>query len=361
MVKFLRYIKDINKFSEGGYTNGGGTVAEINYLKCLTEFDDVEFIILTSKAFDGNFLNAKIIQVEDNQQKIDEKIKEINPDFVLSRISKDFPHSFSLHSHSPFYSVNRSKGIMRFIKNIIYQKKFNQIRKEYSNFTPNTKIIAGSNKMKFDYVSNMNFKPSNVFVVHPGCKEIYQEMPEKIKKDYVTFGLVANSSFNKGGEFSLFAFAKLKKYGYNFKVKFVAKRPQKAFIPKCLISILGLKNYVEIVPRYKNMNEFYKTIDCMLLPSQNEAFGLVVTEAMTYGIPSIVSDTTGVAEIIDGTNGLKFERNTKDYSEKLKQFIELYQNDFEGYKNLSKRAFDTSKKFTWKNFAKNIYQIAQDT
>lgn len=360
MTKFLRYIKDLNRFTEGGYTNGGGTVAELNHLKCLTDIEGVEFIVLTSKPFDGTFLNAQIFQVEDDQQKIDEKIKEIKPDFVLSRVSRDFSHCFCLHSHSPFFSVNRSKGIVRFIRNLLYQKKYKEIKKEYSKFNQNTKIIAGSDKMKADYVTNMGFNPENVFVVRPGCKEIYKEMPEKIKKDVVTFGLVANSSLNKGGEFSLFAFAKLKKQGYKFKVKYVAKRPNKAFIPKFLISVLGLKNYVEIVPRYKNMEEFYKTIDCMLLPSQNEAFGLVVTEAMTYAIPSIVSDTTGVAEIIDNTNGITFKRNTFDFAEKLKNFIDMYEKDFESYKKLSEKAFETSKKFTWKNYAKNIFKLATE-
>lgn len=360
MTKFLRYIKDLNRFLEGGYTNGGGTVAELNYLKCLTEFDDVEFVVLTSKPFDGTFLNAQIIQVEDNPQKINDKIKEIRPDFVLSRVSRDFPHSFPLHCHSPFFSVNRSKGIIRFIKNLLYQKKYSEIRNEYSNFNPNTRILAGSDKMKTDYVTNMNLSSENIFVIRPGCKEIYKEMPEKQKNDFVTFGLVANSSFNKGGEFSLFAFAKLKKTGCKFKVKYVAKRPNKAFIPKFLISVLGLKDYIEIVPRYKNMEEFYKTIDCMLLPSMNEAFGLVVTEAMTYAIPSIVSDTTGVAEIIDNTNGITFERNTEDFAQKLKGFIDMYEKDFEGYVNMSKRAFETSKKFTWQNYAKNLYNLAKE-
>ena len=360
MTKFVRYIYDINKFLEGGYTNGGGAVAELNYLKCLTEIEGVELVVLTAKEFNGNFFNAQIIQVEGNHHKIDEKIKEIRPDFILSGVNNIFPHCFFLHSHSPFFSVNRSKGIVRFIRNLLYQKKYREIRKEYSNFNQNTKIIAGSNKMKTDYVTNMGFNPENVFVVRPGCKEIYKEMPEKIKNDVVTFGLVANSSLNKGGEFSLFVFAKLKKQGYKFKVKYIAKRPNKAFIPKLLINILGLKSYVEIVPRYKNMEEFYKTIDCMLLPSQNEAFGLVVTEAMTYSIPSIVSNTTGVAEIIDNTNGITFERNTFDFAEKLKNFIEMYENDFEEYKNMSSRAFETSKKFTWENYAKNIFKLATE-
>lgn len=41
---------------------------------------------------------------------------------------------------------------------------------------------------------------------------------------------------------------------------------------------------------------FYRTIDCLVLPSrEHDPFGLVIAEAMAAGVPTIVTDTCGIA------------------------------------------------------------------
>jgi glycosyltransferase involved in cell wall biosynthesis len=61
-------------------------------------------------------------------------------------------------------------------------------------------------------------------------------------------------------------------------------------------------------------------LDCMyercrftILPSVREGFGLVAVESWLHGKPAIVSDRSGIAELIsDGTNGLLFDPNDTD-------------------------------------------------
>ena len=110
------------------------------------------------------------------------------------------------------------------------------------------------------------------------------------------------------------------------------------------------------------MEYFYKSIDCLILPSINEAFGLVVLEAMSYSKPALVSSTAGACEIIDdNNNGFIFIRKSIYMLLKnLKKIINIYKNDFTLYQKISNEAYLTSKKYTWKNFALNVIKSLED-
>lgn len=55
----------------------------------------------------------------------------------------------------------------------------------------------------------------------------------------------------------------------------------------------------------EKMVDYYKKADIVIIPSHYEGFGIVAVEAMSWGIPVIASDTSGLAEIVKhGINGL---------------------------------------------------------
>jgi len=90
------------------------------------------------------------------------------------------------------------------------------------------------------------------------------------------------------------------------------------------------------------------------LPSLNEAFGLVVTEAATNSKPSIVSSTTGVRELIqDGENGFVFDREknaANNLAQKLQEVADIYFNKHEKFVELAKKAHEIPEKLDWKKF-----------
>ena len=49
-----------------------------------------------------------------------------------------------------------------------------------------------------------------------------------------------------------------------------------------------------------NVADYYQALDIYVLPAHVEEFGRVVLEAMTYGLPVVVSDRVGAAEILEG-------------------------------------------------------------
>jgi len=354
MKKIAIYFYDLDRIYQGGFVNGGGAVVDIAILNELSKMKDIDLTIFSTVKYTGNELDAKIIYVEKDFQKISEAIKKEGCEVVLAEFVEGIEQIVMLHIHSQLFKMSRVPFFFRPIKFLLNLKEIKKQKKYFENFKGNSKFSAPSKKIKQDYVKNYKIPEDRVFVNYLGCDKLYETCPETTKKDKITFGLVANSSVNKGGQFALLTFGKLKKQGYDFKLKLIVKRPQKDFITKFLVKLLNLEDNVEILPRFENMEEFYSQIDCMLLPSLNESFGLVVTEAMSRGIPSIASETTGVAELINNENGFVFKRNQKEFAKKLKEMIELYEQNFEGFKTLRKNAFETSNKYTWKLFAENL-------
>lgn len=67
-----------------------------------------------------------------------------------------------------------------------------------------------------------------------------------------------------------------------------------------------MKDYVEYIGFQQDMNRFYCSIHCLVAPSKvQEAFGLVLCEAMYCKVPVITSTSGAQAEIIeDGVSGI---------------------------------------------------------
>ncbi len=78
-----------------------------------------------------------------------------------------------------------------------------------------------------------------------------------------------------------------------------------------LTSDLGLSKIVSFgaVPSEK-MGELYSKADILVLLSDYEAFPLVTIEAMSYGLPVVVSDVGGVSEAVDESVGRLVSRHS---------------------------------------------------
>lgn len=67
----------------------------------------------------------------------------------------------------------------------------------------------------------------------------------------------------------------------------------------------GVEGRVIFAGLNKEVWKYYAASDVVVLPTLNEAFGLVVLEAMSMGLPVLVSSLAGAAELVeDGLNGL---------------------------------------------------------
>ena len=72
-----------------------------------------------------------------------------------------------------------------------------------------------------------------------------------------------------------------------------------------------------------------------VLASLCDGFGVVVAEAMSIGLPVIVSDSTGAADLINhGENGFIVKT---DSEEEISYYLKLLNNDLELREKISKR------------------------
>lgn len=96
----------------------------------------------------------------------------------------------------------------------------------------------------------------------------------------------------------------------------------------------------------------YHRADMLVLPSLAEGFALVVPEAMSTGLPCVVSDNTGSSELIeDGMNGMIVPiRDSSAIVDAVSRIL----RDPPLLQRLSKNAWDTAQGATWAAFEHKV-------
>lgn len=103
----------------------------------------------------------------------------------------------------------------------------------------------------------------------------------------------------------------------------------------------------------KDLVNLYKNATVFVMPSLYEGFGLPVLEAMSFGIPCVVSDNSSLSEIA-GTSALLVDAsNSGDIAEK----INLLLSDSKLRKDLSWRGIKNAKKFNWAKAAEKTLEV----
>jgi len=98
--------------------------------------------------------------------------------------------------------------------------------------------------------------------------------------------------------------------------------------------------------------KYYQKASVFVLPSLGDAFGRAVLEAMSCGLPVIISDMVGAKDIVrDGKEGIIIpSRDFKAIAESIQYF---YDNRKE-IKRMGKNARETAKKYSWEIFSEEI-------
>ncbi len=187
----------------------------------------------------------------------------------------------------------------------IFRKAFRRV----DVFAPRTSWCADS------LVNDFNVGQEKIHITC-GFQDLSTWRPiekEKNKKRSLLF--VGNDFKGKGGDFLLDLY-------------------QKYLSKKCLLSIVSNDTCLLDMPRvegvdiinglsHKNIPKLislYQNADIFIFPTRVDKLGLVLTEAVSVGLPVVASDTGGVKELVrDGYNGflMPYNSSVKDWAENI--------------------------------------------
>lgn len=104
------------------------------------------------------------------------------------------------------------------------------------------------------------------------------------------------------------------------------------------------------------LSSFYKSIDFLVTFSTNEPFGLVILEAMSFGVPVVSTLGDGPNEILNDSNGFLINENSNEGI--IKKFTELNYQDSLLYSKISGNAINTVQSFyTIDVFSNNVNSV----
>lgn len=191
-------------------------------------------------------------------------------------------------------------------------------------------------------------------------KEILPRIPEEAEKEALrrNLGMTENKIAlyvgrfdpKKGMDELLHAVPKLPE---DTGVYFVGGEPSQAHLDYCREQNLGNAHFVGFTKK-EELADYYKAADVLVLPTWSDVWGLVVNEAMAFGLPVITTDrcVAGAELIRDGENGYLIP--VRDPEKLTSRICTLLQQD---YRKMGAAALETIRPYTVENMVKAHLEI----
>jgi len=176
------------------------------------------------------------------------------------------------------------------------------------------KAIAISNVVKTELMDEYDVPEKDIVVIPHGVSEsslhrgdddgLRKRVREKmgIYSDEFMLLFVSNEPHRKGLEFLLRSLQQL----HNNRLRLVVVGSDHGKQFQKFAKSLGISSRVIFVGVQTDVDQFYAAADLFVLPTLYEPFGLVITEALSTGVPVLVSACAGAAQhfVQDRKNGL---------------------------------------------------------
>jgi glycosyltransferase involved in cell wall biosynthesis len=202
-----------------------------------------------------------------------------------------------------------------------------------NNLTPSivlgvTQFIANSTYCASFWIDNFNL-PSDKVTVIPNALSVKTSLAVDVRQTWgisensKVIGCVANFAVGKGQEFLLESFYYVAQQMPDVVLLFVGDG---YLLPRIKerAQDLDLADSVRFVGYSDKARSIIADCDVMVVPSETEAFGRTVLEAMNEGTPVIGTRVGGIPEIIkDGQNGLLIKYgDTRELSQSLVKLVQ---------------------------------------
>ena len=257
---------------------------------------------------------------------------------------------FAASPLNPFYFLREYKvdGMKRFFYNH-FTRMFE--RKHLKNFDL---LIANSKVTREKVIRAYGLDPKGVIKIYKALGNLQNNRKKPKKKDPFTVSLVGVNLQRKGVFHLIKAIPEILHEFPDTRFEIMGRYDNK-MVEECRkLGIDRNVNFYPVSPPEK-VAELYLKTDIFILPSLIEGFGMVLLEAMSYGIPCIGTNTGGIKELIkDGETGLLIRpANSKEISDSILHLLRNYQVR----EKLSRGAFKTSKNFSFDNLLREMIKI----
>ena len=245
-------------------------------------------------------------------------------------------HEVWLNKWNKLTEVGKIKAkIYEFLEKLIYLLKFDQ-------------YIAVSNSTK-KQLENINIKKEKIQTIYNGVDYDHWN-PKKYNGEKIKTQLNIKNNFiylfsgrpgvSKGLEYLIKAVPEISKMIPNSKLlaivsKDKAYKKRYNYIKKLIKQLKIEKNIIlhDPVP-YKELPNYIKAADCIVIPSLAEGFGFAAAEACAMNKPVVASNTTSLPEVVSGkyilvkpkspegiVQGIKMVKDNKTLQTPVKRFL----------------------------------------
>ncbi len=220
-------------------------------------------------------------------------------------------------------------------------------------------VIADSESTRTDLIELLEISPNRIKTIPLGAgvsnfKRINKRAAQKkwnLNPTDITI-LSIGEFFYKNTLLTLRAICRLNIQGYKTRLIKIGKftpQEEKFITDNNLETQIVRKNNLS----QEELNLAYCASDLLSFPSLYEGFGLPPLEAMACGTPVIVSNTSSLPEVV-GDAAIKI--NPSSVAELEKAILKLSLN-MSFRKNLIKNGYKNLKRFSWKEYAKQLKEI----
>lgn len=191
------------------------------------------------------------------------------------------------------------------------------------------------------YLTDLKFKRPPIVIYNPlTIKSDFSEY--KNNKTFLAVGRFSHQT--KGFDILIKAFALFAKNNQDWKLSIVGDGPEKNYLFS-LIAKYELESRINLHPFTKKVEDYFKKAGVYVLSSRWEGFGLVLLEAMSYGLPIISSDIPVAEELLkdQGCAILFKNESILDLCEKME---EIANKEIEELNNMSEISLSYIKDFS---------------
>ncbi|CDT99992.1 putative Glycosyl transferase group 1 [Vibrio coralliirubri] len=288
-------------------------------------------------------------------------LQEIKPDLVHAHYSSGngiWAKLALFRSKTPFITSLYGAEVFEFPYKSIVHKLLLKFVVERANV-----VLSTSKVMALEYAKLFPKLPLPLVTPFGVDIEKFSPIRSSKTKEHFTIGLVKKLEDKYGVDILLRAISILRlEYNIDCVLRIVGGGTKRTILEE-LVRELDISDLVIFEGWLDNdqVPTFLSEIDLFVVPSrfQSESFGVAAVEAMSCGLPVIVSNVGGLPEVVeDGVSGLVFE--SENYCELADKILYLIQNDLPRQEVIIGARKRVEELYDWRNSVELMLSIYQN-